>query len=266
VPAVPGRAVWAGNRCRGLSRRVLVAETGPVSDRLRVREIGDDEGRRLVRINRRGSGSVVTWRRAQMVLLPAQGMDVPAIAKVAFTSEDRVRDVVRNFNADGFSSLYPKYRGGRPPKFTLGQRREINKVAKAKPAEYDLPFSTWSLAKLAEFLVAEGVVDDISHEGLRLLLHEEGVTFQRLKTWKGSRDPQYAAGGGEGGQVGYLQAAGRELLGELTQATEAAQCLAGEYADREARAEYAARLEREANAEPGHTAQAEASCEADIEL
>jgi transposase len=162
-----------------------------VALRLRVREIDDDEGRRLVRIVRRGSGSVVTWRRAQMVLLSAQGMDAAAIAKVAFTSEDRVRDVIRNFNADGFGSLYPKYRGGRPPKFTLVQRREIKKIAKAKPAEYDLPFSTWSLAKLADFLVAEGVVDDISHEGLRTLLREEGVTFQRLKTWKTSKDPQY---------------------------------------------------------------------------
>jgi transposase len=156
-----------------------------------VREIDDDEGRRLVRIVRRGSGSVVTWRRAQMVLLSAQHMDVPAIAKVAFTSEDRVRDVIRNFNADGFSSLYPKYRGGRPPKFSLPQRREIKKIAKAKPVEYDLPFSTWSLSKLADFLVAEGVVDDISHEGLRVLLRAEGVTFQRLKTWKTSKDPQY---------------------------------------------------------------------------
>jgi transposase len=49
-----------------------------------------------------------------MVPLSAQGMDVPAIAKVAFTSEDRVRDIIRNFNADGFDSLYPKYKG-RPP-------------------------------------------------------------------------------------------------------------------------------------------------------
>ena len=32
------------------------------------------------------------------------------------------------------------------------------------------------------------MVDDISHEGLRILLREEGVTFQRLKTWKGSTD------------------------------------------------------------------------------
>ena len=140
-----------------LSPRVLIAQTGPVTDRLRVREIDDDEGRRLVRIVRRDSGSVVTWRRAQMVLLSAQGMDVPAIAKVAFTSEDRVRDVIRNFNADGFDSLYPKYKGGRAPKFTLGQRREIKKIAKSRPAEHDLPFSTWSLSKLAEFLVAECV-------------------------------------------------------------------------------------------------------------
>ncbi len=178
---------------RLLFLRVLIVETGPVTERLHVREIDDDEGRRLVRIIRRGGGSVVTWRRAQMVLLSAQGMAVPAIAKVAFTSEDRVRDVIRNFSADGFDSLYPKYKGGHPPKFTLGERREIKKLAKSKPAEHDLPFSTWSLAKLADFVVAEGVVDDISHEGLRVLLREEGVSFQRIKTWKASKDPDYAA-------------------------------------------------------------------------
>jgi nicotinamidase-related amidase len=88
-----------------LPRGGLSAETGAVSERLRVREIDDDEGQRLVRIIRRGTGSVVTWRRAQMVLLSAQGMDAAGIAKVAFTSEDRVRDGIRNFNADGFSSL-----------------------------------------------------------------------------------------------------------------------------------------------------------------
>jgi hypothetical protein len=49
--------------------RALMAETGPVTERLRVREIDDDEIRRLVRIVRRGSGSVVTRRRAPMVLL-----------------------------------------------------------------------------------------------------------------------------------------------------------------------------------------------------
>ncbi|WSI89029.1 IS630 family transposase [Streptomyces murinus] len=158
-----------------------------------MREIDDDEGRRLLRIVRRGTGSVVTWRRAQMVLLSAQGMPVTKIAGVTFTSADRVRDMLHNFNTDGFDSLYPKYTGGRPRTFSLPERREIKKTAKSKPADHGLPFSTWSLAKLADFLVAEGVVDDISHEGLRVLLREEGVSFQCVKTWKTSRDPDYAA-------------------------------------------------------------------------
>src|SRR5215510_205197 len=197
---------------RGLSWGWVFHETEPVTDRLRVREIDDDEGRRLVRIVRRDSGSVVSWRRAQMVLLSAQGMDVAGIARVAFTSEDRVRDVIHNFNADGFGSLYPKYKGGRPPKFTLRQRREVKKIAKSRPADHGLPFSTWSLAKLGEFLVAEGVVDDISHEGLRMLLREEGVSFQRLKTWKASTDSQYAV---KKARVEHLYAiADREVIPE----------------------------------------------------
>src|SRR6185437_13587109 len=124
--------------------------------------------------------------------LSAQKMSPAKIAEVTLTSEDRVRDVIRNFNADGFDSLYPKYAGGRPRVFNLPERREIKKIAKSKPVEHGLPFSTWSLSKLADFLVTEGVVDDISHEGLRVLLREEGVSFQRIKTWKDSKDPDYA--------------------------------------------------------------------------
>ena len=112
-----------------------------------------------------------------MVLLSAQAMDVAQIAKVTFTSADRVRDVIHNFNADGFDSLRPKYAGGRPPKFSLAQRQEIKKAALSRPGDHGLPFAVWSLSKLADFLVAEGVVDDISHEGLRTLLREEGVSF-----------------------------------------------------------------------------------------
>jgi hypothetical protein len=112
-----------------------------VTDRVRVGEIDEYEGRHLVRIIRRGSGSVV--------LLSAQGTDVAGIAKVAFTSDDRMRDVIHNFNSEGFDSLYPRYKGGRAPKYTLPQRWEIKKIAKSRPVEHELPFSTWSLSKPA---------------------------------------------------------------------------------------------------------------------
>src|ERR1700691_2725762 len=118
-----------------------------------------------------------------MVLLP----------KVPSPPPDRVRAVIHNFNDDGFDSLVPKYAGGRPPTFNLPERREIKKIALSRPQDHHLPFSTWSLSKLAEFLVAEGVVDDISHEGLRSLLREEGVSFQVIKTWKHSNDPDFEA-------------------------------------------------------------------------
>ena len=96
------------------------------------------------------------------------------------------------------------------PFSSLPQRREVKKIARSRPADHGLPFSAWSLSKLAEFLVAEGVVDDISHEGLRILLREEGVTFQRLKTWKTSTDPQYAA---KKARIEYLYAiADRETV------------------------------------------------------
>ncbi len=91
--------------------------------RMQVRQISDDEGNKLLRIVRRSSESVVTWRRAQTVPLSAQGIDVPAIAELTSTRPDCVRDVLHNVNADGFGSLQPTQGGGRPPRFTLPQRQ-----------------------------------------------------------------------------------------------------------------------------------------------
>lgn len=64
--------------------------------------------------------------------------------------------MIHNFNTDGFVLLYPKHKGGRPSTRTLPERREIKKIAKSEPAEHYLPFSTRSLTKLADLLVAEG--------------------------------------------------------------------------------------------------------------
>jgi hypothetical protein len=73
--------------------------------RVRLREISNEEGNRLLRMVRRTSGSVVTWRRAQIVLLSAQGMSPPRISEVVFTDPDTVRDVIHNFNRDGVEAL-----------------------------------------------------------------------------------------------------------------------------------------------------------------
>ena len=161
--------------------------------RVELREISNEEGNRLLGIVRRSSGSVVTWRRAQIVLLAAQLMPAARISEVVFSDPDTVRGVIHNFNRDGFDSLYPRYRGGRPRTFTLPERQQIKRIALSVPTDLGQPFATWSLAKLADYLVVEGVVDDISHEGLRQLLREEDVSFQALRSWKRSNDPDFEA-------------------------------------------------------------------------
>jgi transposase len=161
--------------------------------RVELREIRNEEGNRLLGMVRRSSGSVVTWRRAQIVLLAAQRMPPVRIAEVVFTDPDTVRDVIHNFNRDGFEALYPRYKGGRPRRFTLPERQQIKRIALSVPSDLGQPFATWSLAKLADYLVAEEVVTDISHEGLRQLLREEGVSFQALRTGKRSNDPEFEA-------------------------------------------------------------------------
>ena len=67
------RELIAGSE-EGIATNILASR---LKQRVRVREITNDEGQRLLRIVRRSSGSVVRWRRAQIVLLSAQGMDVP---------------------------------------------------------------------------------------------------------------------------------------------------------------------------------------------
>jgi len=128
--------------------------------RVELREISTEEGTRLLRAVRRGSGSVVTWRRAQVVLLAAQRMPPGRIAEVVFSDPDTVREVIHNFNRDGFDSFYACYRGGRPRTFALPECQAIKRIALSVPSDLGQPFVTWSLAKLADYLVAEGVVTD----------------------------------------------------------------------------------------------------------
>ena len=127
-----------------------------MSKPLRVRRLTDREGRELQRIVRRGSGSsdgsVVRWRRALVVLASAGGNTVPVIARLAATSPDRVREMIRRFNELGMASLDPRWAGGRPRRITTDDEAFIVDTATARPEALGLPFTRWSLRKLAAYL------------------------------------------------------------------------------------------------------------------
>jgi transposase len=160
---------------------------------VRVRRLNDAEGRQLQQIVRRGGKtdrSIVKWRRAMVVLASAGGNDVAAIARLVQTSPDRVREMIHRFNDIGMRSLDPQWAGGRPRQITTTDRALIVKTATTRPTKLGRPFTHWSIRKLADYLAAKrGRKVGVGRERLRQILIDEGITFQRTKTWKESPDP-----------------------------------------------------------------------------
>jgi transposase len=155
-----------------------------------VRELSEAEGQRLQRVTRR-SKDPVRLRRATIVMASAQGRSVPDIAELLATTQGYVRRVVHDFNEHGFGALDPKWSSGPPVSIDAATREEICRIARCHPGDLGLPFTVWSLTKLAEHLVTHRVVDKVSTETVRRILKKGGITWQATKTWKTSKDPEF---------------------------------------------------------------------------
>src|ERR1700721_721962 len=97
-----------------------------------VRSLSPEEGSRLKSSSKRAKYQSKR-QRAMILLASSTGMSAPQIAAAVRTDESHVRKVIHAFNEEGFSSLDPHYRGGRPTKTTPAQRDRVVSVARARP-------------------------------------------------------------------------------------------------------------------------------------
>lgn len=99
---------------------------------------------------------------------------------------------VHRFNESGFATFEqapnPK---GRPPIMRAAQLRELVGVALSSPSERGLPFSVWSVSKLAEYCRRRKLLPAATDERVRRLLRRAALTAQRLRTWKTSNDTAF---------------------------------------------------------------------------
>lgn len=156
-----------------------------------VRELDPAEAQRLVRIARTARDRV-RLRRAGIVLASVQGRSAAEAAAMFAATAQYAREVIHAFNEQGFAALDPKWSGGRPRRFGPVVREIVCRVARTPPQQAGLPFTTWSLSKLAEHLREQHRVV-ISAETVRQILRTAGVRWQATKTWKASRDPECSA-------------------------------------------------------------------------
>lgn len=156
-----------------------------------VRDLGPDEAQRLVKITRTAKDRV-RLRRAGIVLASVQGRTASEAAGMFAATATYAREVIHAFNQQGFAALDPKWSGGRPHRFGPHTRETICRVARIPPQRLGLPFTCWSLTKLAAHLAAEHRIE-VSTETVRRVLRAARVTWQATKTWKASRDPEFRA-------------------------------------------------------------------------
>jgi hypothetical protein len=83
---------------------------------------------------------------------------------------------------------------GRPRRISDDGVAVIVAAAGTRPERLGLPFTHWSLRKLAAYSAGQGRPARIGRERLRQILHAHGISFQRTRTWKESADPGRQAG------------------------------------------------------------------------
>ena len=157
---------------------------------IHVRAITNEEGNRLSKIVRHGKDPI-ELRRAQVVLSSAQGFTPPKIGKIVLMTPGYVRTLIHSFNLHGFKMLKPDWKPGGNRKFTDEEKQELVSLATSRPADLGLSFQQWSLSRLKREAEKRRIVDSISKEWLRIILDESEISFQSIRTWKESKDPEF---------------------------------------------------------------------------
>jgi len=129
--------------------------------------------------------------RAQIILLAAeQRMSVPAIAVVVRESDQTVRNWLKRYEAEGIEGLKDAPRPGSPSQVTPEYAAQVVEVVRHRPRSLGLPFSLWTLARLADYM-AEQTGIRVSGETVRRYLKEAEIVLSRPQHKISSPDPEY---------------------------------------------------------------------------
>lgn len=159
---------------------------------LRLYAMNDEICKSVSKIAKRGKCGV-SRTRAIVIREMARGCSLGSAAKTAGVCVQYARSTVRGFNAWGTAFFPPAFRSGRPPKLDDEACGMLRVLAHQTPASLELPWTTWSIAKIREVALTLEGFPKVGKETIRQGLHREGITYQATKTWKQSNDPEYNA-------------------------------------------------------------------------
>ena len=160
-----------------------------------LRDLTTDELATVKRLAHSHTAPAQRVQRAQIIWRASCGESASAIAARVGLDGETVRKRIHRFNGEGLEALQDRHRSGRPPTYTPEQTAAVIATALTKPQTLGLPFTSWTLDRLATYLhEAKGIAMQRSRID-EILLHE-GLRWRKHETWFGERvDPAFAEKG-----------------------------------------------------------------------
>lgn len=89
----------------------------------------------------------------------------------------------RRYESVGLNAIYDAPRSGRPREITALERVSIEQLACCEPAGVGLEMTHWSTRSLAEIAMERGLVPDIAHSTVSLILRNADLQPHRSRYW-----------------------------------------------------------------------------------
>jgi len=147
-----------------------------------LRPVSQTELQTLHRVAKASSERVDTVRRAQALLAVAEGESFTQAGLRAGLSRDGVSQLVERFNQRGLASLVIARGRGRKATYAVEARTQVMQTVQRQPDRLQDQTATWSLQLLQRALRRAGL-PSIGATTIGRILHEEGFSLQRDRTW-----------------------------------------------------------------------------------
>lgn len=148
-----------------------------------------EQRRELERLAR--SSDTITFRRARIVLLSADGQRVPQIQQALGLSDRTVRDTIHAFNQRGVDALPRRKAPGKPRRCDATVRAALVDLLHRPPSDFGIESGLWTAPDLARVAREQGLVAAISPDTIRAEIRRAGQSWKRAKRWTNSPDPDY---------------------------------------------------------------------------
>jgi transposase len=148
-------------------------------------ELDDEVRAELERRARSQTEPVRVARRAEMILLCAEGVPLRQIGVRVGIKEHQVTLWRRRFLTDGLDGLNDRSRSGRPRRLGHDERLEAAAIATSE-RDPDDPIATWTYAEVSGELVRRGI--EVSVSQTWRILKAMDIDLTRVRGWLNRRD------------------------------------------------------------------------------